>query len=122
MKKLLMICLLAMIPSLAMADGPDGLTQSVTNSGVAVSLSSDYDQPSQRMRVYVTCATSDVTVSAWRHDHLGVPQYIKFTGNAWSDTLTIPAGVTVPIEGKLDFLFFDVASGTHTVNMLIYVD
>lgn len=122
MKKLLMICLLAMIPSLAMADGPDGLTQSVTTSGVAVSLSSDYALPAQRMRVYVTCATSDITVSAWIHDQFGVEQYVKFTGNAWSDTLTIPAGVTVPIEGKFDFLYFDVAAGTHAVNMLIYVD
>jgi hypothetical protein len=128
MKNLLLVLLLVALPAMSLAGGPDGVEQSVTSSGASVSFNPTPTSPSPQVRVYVTCATADITVSAWRLDvqdltefSYGTYKYVKFTP-AWSDTCTIPMGVTVPIEGKFDHLLFDTAAGTHTVNMLIYVD
>ena len=122
MKKLLLICLLAMIPSLAMAGGTDGDTATVTTAGKAVSLDTDYTATSLQKRVFVLCLTSDFTVSAWDHDEDGNEQYMKFTGRAWQDTMTVAMGTTVVIEGKVDFLFLDVAAGSHTVYVYTFMD
>lgn len=126
MKTVALIILMALIPMAALADGPDGRTLSVSTSGAALVVNANpgsIGNKTPQNLIYVTCANSGFTFSAWRY-YAATSTWARvvFTGLANPDTAHVVAGLTVPIEGKYDLIWFDMDVGTENIDMLAYTE
>jgi hypothetical protein len=118
------LLLLTMIPVSSLAEGPDGRTVSVDiigNGGGFLLVHANFaTENTPSSKVYVT-STGGFTFSAWRYDPRQASwNYVKFTGMAGADTAHVSTGLTVPIEGKYDLIFFASDAGIIDIDVLAY--